>query len=137
LSSNLEGRNDMANVTIKVVDDCDTAHGGAMKLVRHGLGVEAFGMQVIDLPPNVDAYPEHDHSGDGQEEVYTVLQGAAVLITGDEENELTPNTFARVPAGQSRKLVTRDQPARILAVGGVPGKVYEAPEMSRPQAAVA
>jgi uncharacterized cupin superfamily protein len=125
----------MAKVTIKVVDDCDVAFGGAMKLVRHSLGVESFGIQVIDLPANTDAYPEHDHSDDGQEEVYTVLQGAAVLKTGDEEYELTPNTFARVPADQKRQLVTRDQPARVLAIGGVPGKVYEISEFTVPQPA--
>src|SRR5205085_592903 len=112
----------MANVTVKHLDDFDTSFGGAMKLVRHGLGVVSLGMQVIDLPPNVDAYPEHDHSDDGQEEVYTVLEGAATLLAGGEEHELRPRTFARVAAGERRKLVTRDQPARVLALGGIPGK---------------
>src|SRR4051812_28001025 len=125
----------MGNVTVKNVDDCASVYGGAMKLVRHELGVESFGMQVIDLPPNADAYPEHDHSDGGQEEVYTVLKGAAFLRCGDEEHELTPETFARVPAGTTRKLVTRDQPARVLALGAVPGKVYEIAEFTVPQAA--
>ena len=44
----------MADVTVKRHEEFDTAFGGAMKLVRHGLGVESFGIQVFDLPPNAD-----------------------------------------------------------------------------------
>jgi uncharacterized cupin superfamily protein len=99
------------------------------------MGVESFGVQVMDLPPNADQYPEHDHSHDGQEELYTVLEGACMLQCGAESHELTPGTFARVDAGQKRKLVTGDQGARVLAIGGVPGKAYEVQEFTRAAAA--
>ena len=33
----------MADVTVKTLEEFDTAFGGAMKLVRHGLGVQSFG----------------------------------------------------------------------------------------------
>jgi quercetin dioxygenase-like cupin family protein len=122
----------MADVTIRQLDQFDAAFGGAMKLVRHGLGVESFGMQVIDMPPNADRYPEHDHSHDGQEEVYTVLEGRVTLRTGDDEHELKPGVFARVGPGQSRKIITASEGARVLALGGVPGKAYEPPEFSKP-----
>ncbi len=122
----------MADVTIKKLDEFDAAFGGAMKLVRDGLGVESFGIQVIDMPANVDAYPEHDHAEDGQEEVYTVLQGTATLRVEGEDHELTPGTFARVPAGQKRKIVTGESPVRLLALGGTPGKAYQAPEFTSP-----
>jgi mannose-6-phosphate isomerase-like protein (cupin superfamily) len=125
----------MADVTIKRLDEFDSAFGGAMKLVRHGLGVESFGLQVIDMPSNVDRYPEHDHAEDGQEEVYMVLEGTAILQVEDEEHELQPDTFARVGAGQKRKIVTGAQPARLLALGGTPGKAYQAPEFTKPAAA--
>jgi uncharacterized cupin superfamily protein len=125
----------MANVTVKKVDEFDASYGGAFKLVRHGLGVESFGIQILDMPPNADQYPEHDHSEDGQEEVYTVLEGSATLQADGEEYELEPGVFVRVPAGQKRKIVTADTPVRLLAIGAVPGKVYEAPEFSKPQAA--
>jgi quercetin dioxygenase-like cupin family protein len=122
----------MADVTVKKVEDFDTAFGGAMKLVRHGLGVQSFGMQVLDLPANADAYPEHDHASDQQEEVYTVLEGAATLQVGGEEYELTPGVFARVGPGQARKIVTASNSARVLALGGVPGDAYAAPDFSKP-----
>jgi uncharacterized cupin superfamily protein len=115
----------MADVTVKSLDEFDTAYGGAMKRVRAGLGVTSFGMQVFDLPPRLENYPEHDHSGDGQEEVYTVLEGEATLHANGEEFELRPGMFARVGPGQKRKISTGDEPARILALGGSPGVAFE------------
>jgi quercetin dioxygenase-like cupin family protein len=85
------------------------------------------------MPPSADQYPEHDHAGDGQEEVYTVLQGAATLKAAGEEHELLPGVFARVGAGQKRKLVTTEEGARILAIGGTAGKAYEVSPLSVPQ----
>jgi quercetin dioxygenase-like cupin family protein len=123
----------MADVTVRRLDEFDSAFGGAMKLVRHGLGVESFGMQVFDMPPNADRYPEHDHSHDGQEEVYTVLDGAATLQTGGEQHELAPGIFARVGPGEKRKIVTGPEGARILALGGTAGKAYEIQPFTQPQ----
>lgn len=123
----------MADVTVKSLDEFDTVFGGAMKLVRHGLGVRSFGLQVMDLPPNADRYPEHDHSQDSQEEVYTVVEGAATLQAGGEEHELRPGTFARVGPGEKRKLVTGAEGARVIAIGGVAGKAYEIAPFTVPQ----
>jgi uncharacterized cupin superfamily protein len=116
----------MADVTVKRVEDCDGAYGGVMKRLRAGLGVKSFGMQVFDLPPNLqDGYPEHDHSEDGQEEVYTVLEGAATLVSAGQEHDLRPGVFARVGPGEKRSLKTAGQPARVLAIGGTPGTAYQ------------
>jgi quercetin dioxygenase-like cupin family protein len=123
----------MADVTVRRLEEFDSSFGGAMKLVRHGLGVESFGMQVLDMPPNADRYPEHDHSQDGQEEVYTVLEGAATLQADGEQHELQPGTFARVGPGQKRKIVTGAEGARILALGGTAGRAYEITPFSQPQ----
>jgi quercetin dioxygenase-like cupin family protein len=125
----------MADVTVKTIDEFDVAFGGAMKLVRHGLGVQAFGLQVEDFPPNADQYPEHDHSHDSQEEVFIVMEGAVTLQAGGEEHELRPGAFARVGPGEKRKLVTGKEGARVIAIGGVPGKAYEIPPFTLPQEA--
>ena len=127
----------MADVTVKTLNEFDTAFGGAMRLVRHGLGVQSFGLQVLDFPPNADQYPEHDHSHDAQEEVYIVVDGAATLQAGGEEHELRPGTFARVGPGEKRKLVTGAEGARVIALGGSPGKAYEIPSITVPQEAAA
>ena len=115
----------MADVTVKKVDELEANFGGAFKLVRHGLDVSSFGIALIDLPPNLDQYPEHDHAHDGQEEVYTVLEGKATLDVGGEQFELEPGTFVRVGPAEKRKIITGDQSARILALGGTPGTAYE------------
>jgi uncharacterized cupin superfamily protein len=123
----------MPDVTIKRLDEFDSAFGGGMKLVRHGLGIKAFGLQVIDMPPNADRYPEHDHTEDGQEEVYTVLEGAATLQADGAEHRLVPGMFARVGPGQKRKFVTDSEGARLLAIGGTVGKPYEVQAFSQPR----
>ena len=87
-------------------------------------------MQVEEFPPNATQYPEHDHSEDGMEEVYTVLEGTVILEVQGEEHVLEPGTFARVGPGERRKLITRDEGARVLAIGAVPDRIYEPPEFT-------
>jgi uncharacterized cupin superfamily protein len=121
----------VAKYTVKRIDDMDAAFGGAFKRARAELGVESFGMQILDLPPNLEQFPEHDHSGDGQEEVYLLLRGSADLDVEGDRFPLEIETFVRVPSGVKRKFYTGAEPARILALGGTPGKVYAAPEVSK------
>jgi len=118
----------MADVTVRELTDFDAVFGGGMRHVRAGLGVTSFGVQVIELPPDFSAYPDHDHTHDEQEEVYTALSGRATLRLGEESFELTPGIFARVGPGERRKLITGTEGARLLCLGGKPGAAYEAPE---------
>jgi uncharacterized cupin superfamily protein len=119
----------MADVTVKQIDEFDGAYAGVMKRARAGLGVRSFGMQVFDLPPNLkEGYPNHDHSEDGQEEVYTVLEGSVVLVSGGQQHELRPGVFARVGPTEKRTFRTGEQPVRLLALGGTPGSAYEVQE---------
>ena len=55
------------------------------------------------MPPNADAYPEHDHSSDGQEEVYTALRGSAEMQIDGQCFTLDPETVIAVQAGTTRK----------------------------------
>jgi uncharacterized cupin superfamily protein len=120
----------MPDLTIKRVEDFEAIFGGGFRRARSGLGVRSFGMQVEEFPPNATQYPEHDHSEDGMEEVYTVLEGAVILEVGGEQHVLTPGTFARVGPRERRKLITRDEAARVLAIGAVPDKIYEPPQFT-------
>ena len=120
----------MADITVKRHEDFEAIFGGGFRRVRAGLGVTAFGLAVMDLPPNFKNFPTHDQSHDEQEEVYTALSGRAVLEVGGEEHVLEPGVWARVGPDEKRKIVTGEEGARILAIGGTPGKVYEPPEYS-------
>jgi mannose-6-phosphate isomerase-like protein (cupin superfamily) len=114
----------VADVTVKRTEEFEsTFHGGMLK-ARAGLGVSSFGMQLLRFPPNADRYPEHDHSHDGQEEVYAVLDGAATLEVGGESFRLEPGAFARVGPGEMRMLRTGDEGATVLALGGIPGAPF-------------
>jgi mannose-6-phosphate isomerase-like protein (cupin superfamily) len=120
----------VADYTAKRIDDMDAGFGGAFKRVRAELGVRSFGMQIIDLPPNIDQYPEHDHADAGQEEVFWVVRGSGWIEIDGERVDLDPETIVRVGPAARRKLYSGPEGARILALGGVPGQVYEPPAPS-------
>jgi len=115
----------VADVTVRRTEEFEPTLRGGMLKARSGLGVSAFGMQILRFPANATRYPEHDHSHDGQEEVYLVLEGRATLRAGGEEHELEPGVFARVGPRETRKLLTGDDPAVLLALGGVPGEAFD------------
>lgn len=121
----------MSGYEIKRIDEMEAVFGGAFKRARAELGVESFGMQVIDMPPNADQYPEHDHATDGQEEVYVALQGSGEIEIEGERHRLEPETMVRVGPGVTRKVTTGDDSLRMLIVGGVPGAAYEPPDVTK------
>ena len=57
--------------------------GGAVRFVRRELGVEAFGINWFELPPNAEGR-EHDESETGQEEVNVIIRGSGVYRIEDE-----------------------------------------------------
>jgi mannose-6-phosphate isomerase-like protein (cupin superfamily) len=120
----------MADYTAKQINEMEAAFGGGMKKARAELGVQAFGMQVIDLPPNYPDYPEHDHGEDGQEEVYSVMQGSGELDVEGERIPLTPDVLVRVGPGTKRKIFSGPDGLRLLALGGTPGSAYEVREFT-------
>lgn len=122
----------MANYDVKRIDEMEAIYGGAFKRARAEVGVESFGMAIIDFPPNSgDAYPEHDHSGDRQEEVYAVMSGSGEIEIDGERVPLDADTVVRVGPGTKRRIRTKDLPMRVLAIGGVAGEPYTASELSK------
>ena len=121
----------MADVTVKRLEDFEAIFGGGFRRVRAGLGVESFGIAVMDIPPEFKVFPEHDQTHDGQEEVYTALSGSGTLVVGGEEHPLEPGVWIRVGPSEKRKVVTGEgEGVRVLALGGTPGRAYEPPEFS-------
>jgi uncharacterized cupin superfamily protein len=120
----------MADVTVKRLDEFEAIFHGGFRRVRAGLGVTSFGLAVMDLPANYADYPEHDQAHDHQEEVYTALSGRATIHVGGEEYTLEPGVWIRVGEAEKRKIVTGEERARVLAIGGSPGRVYVPPEFT-------
>jgi mannose-6-phosphate isomerase-like protein (cupin superfamily) len=115
----------MADYTVKRIGDMEAIYGGGFKRARAELGVEAFGMQVLDMPPNYGDYPEHDHAESQQEEVFVVLRGSADVEVDGERFSIDPETFVRVGAEAKRKVYPGPEGVRLLALGGTPGRAYE------------
>jgi mannose-6-phosphate isomerase-like protein (cupin superfamily) len=113
----------MADVTVKRIDELE-GYQGRFLYAGRGIGVKAWGMNVLRLPPGWSDYPLHDHTKDDQEEVYIVLEGSAELEADAERWTLAPGTLARVGAAQKRKIVPGPDGVTILALGGTPGKAY-------------
>jgi mannose-6-phosphate isomerase-like protein (cupin superfamily) len=120
----------MGDYTAKRIDDMEAAFLGGFKRARAELGVEAFGMQVLDMPPNLDAYPEHDHGEDGQEEVYFVLRGGGEIEIEGERIPLDPETAISIKSGTRRTLWPGPEGMRVIAIGGKPGAIYEGKDFS-------
>ena len=120
----------MAGYEVKRIEEMETAFGGAYKRARAELGVESFGVSVMDFAANEGRYPEHDHAGDGQEEVYLVVRGSGEIEIDGERHPLDQDTMVRVSAGTKRKIWPGEDGIRLLAIGAVPGKLYEPPATS-------
>jgi mannose-6-phosphate isomerase-like protein (cupin superfamily) len=107
------------------IHDIEAIYGGGFRRARAALGVRSFGMQVLEFPPNEERYPEHDHSEQGQEEVYLALRGSGELEVEGERLPLDQEMLVRVGPGARRKVRSGPDGLRLLALGGVPGQAYQ------------
>jgi quercetin dioxygenase-like cupin family protein len=106
--------------TISSVDDFEEMEGSGnatWRLARKSLGAEAFGFNVVDIEPG-GQIPEHDHSGDNQEEVFIILDGQATIVTDGEEHDAPAGTFCRY-APEVRRTIRNnsDGTVRALLIG--------------------
>ena len=90
--------------------------------IRRELGVTAFGMNAIAMPPG---YETGRHYHDEQEETYFVHRGTIEMEFGDGSTHvLAPGGLARVDAATVRKIKNvGDTDALYVVVGGKDGYV--------------
>jgi quercetin dioxygenase-like cupin family protein len=97
--------------------------GYGFRKVRRELGVTAFGVNAIVLPPS---YETGRHLHEEQEELYFVHSGTVEFQFGDEETHvLGPGGLARVSAPTVRRVrnLSDTEDAVYLVVGGKDGYV--------------
>ena len=122
----------MTDILTKHVEDIapyDGEHaidGIRFRYAGKALGVTAWGMNILEIDAGCEAYPEHDHRKDGQEEVYVILRGSARLIAGGEARELRQGDLTRVGPEVTRKLLPGPDGVTFLAIGATPGEAYGA-----------
>ena len=114
----------MPDYAAKKIGEMEASYGGGFVKARAELGVTAFGMQVIQLPPDFEGYPEHDHSDSGQEEVFLAIGGSGWIDIEGERVNLDADTFVRVGPAVRRKVYSGPDGLRMLAIGGAPGEAY-------------
>lgn len=114
---------------VRSIDELPQLWEGFIKLVRPGLGISAFGANIMDLPPDYTTQ-SHDEAKSGQQELYVALRGSGRVLTGDDALTLDENHLVRVDAGVERTLSSGSDGLRVLCVGSTPGAPYEPPAWS-------
>ena len=105
--------------------DMPSLWDGFANLVRPGLGVTAFGVNVMNVPPDYQT-KSHDESGSGQEELYVGLEGSGWVVMGDGERVALDNECAvRVSPHVSRALASGPEGMRVMIVGSTPGLAFQ------------
>ena len=89
---------------------------GRRKLVASGLEAAAIRMNQFDNEPN-QAGKEHDERESGQEEVYSALKGAGVIVVDGEEVPLEPGRYVLVEPGSTRQVIAGPEGLSYLIVG--------------------
>lgn len=102
------------------------AVNGVFKPLRQPLGLTAFGINQLELPPSAEG-PEHDHGGDGQEEVYAIIRGGGTIRIDGQEHSLEPGQYVFLAPGTSRQMVAGPDGLAWIGVGCQPG-AYVAPQ---------
>ena len=108
-----------------IVQPDDIERSGNWLLVRRALGLEAFGLNMVDIAPG-DRIPEHDETARDQEEVFLALKGDATLVVDGEEHELPEGSFARLDPERTRTVANKgDTTIRVLIASAPRTSGYE------------
>jgi mannose-6-phosphate isomerase-like protein (cupin superfamily) len=105
--------------TISSLEELGEGYG--FRKVRRGLGVAAFGVNALVMPPGYEGFL---HYHDTQDELYFVHSGTARFEVGDEVRELGPGGLVHVESTTPRKFSNAgDDDLVVLVVGGKDGYV--------------
>jgi quercetin dioxygenase-like cupin family protein len=113
----------MGYSTIHVDEIEGAGPGGAVRFVRRQLGVEAFGINWFELPPNGEGR-EHDESTSRQEEVSVVVRGSGRWRVDGTEVPVRTGTFIRFDPDTVRCPIAGPDGMTFVAVGARRG-AYE------------
>jgi len=96
---------------------------GVIKFVRRELGLEAFGLNWFELPPDTAGF-EHEEIESGQEEVNIVIRGGGVWHIDGEEVDVSEGTALRFDPETVRCPVAGPDGMTFIAIGARRGS-YE------------
>lgn len=94
-------------------------------LARKSLGLQSFGMNVVELAPG-ETIPEHDETGRDQEEVFVTLSGSPAIVVDGARHPAPPGTFCRLDPEPVRSVVNDgEESATVLIVSAPRSSGYE------------
>ena len=94
-------------------------------LARRSLGLQSFGMNVVELPHG-ETITEHTEVESDQEEVFIVLEGSPTLVVDGADYPLRAGSCARFdPEPQRTVRNDGDSVARVLIVSAPVTSGYE------------
>ena len=73
------------------------------KGIGEALGVRAFGLYQVELPPGCETVA-HDHATDRAEDVYAVIRGTGTVIVDEQVVPLGPGEFIAVQPSAVRQV---------------------------------
>lgn len=85
-----------------------------MHFLRNDLDCDNLGLTVLDVEAGWDG-KEHEHTDDGQEEVYLLVDGSGTLDIDGEEIPLEPGDAVRVDPDATRQLSFDDESTMVIA----------------------
>jgi mannose-6-phosphate isomerase-like protein (cupin superfamily) len=100
----------------------DEMGDGAFRKVRRELGVTAFGVNVLVLPPGVAGRPHYHQQ---QDELYFVHSGRARFDLPGESRELGPGGLCHVESTTPRQLTNVGDEDLVLLIVGASGGYVE------------
>jgi mannose-6-phosphate isomerase-like protein (cupin superfamily) len=106
--------------------------GYGFRKVRRALGVTAFGVNAIVMPPGYEGFL---HYHDEQDELYFVHSGRALVEVGDEARELGPGGLCHVDSTTPRRIsnASETEDLVVLVVGGKGGYVERDGQLVDPE----
>jgi mannose-6-phosphate isomerase-like protein (cupin superfamily) len=102
--------------TFGAIDELGEGYG--FRKVRQALGVKAFGVNVIVMPPHYDGV---FHYHDEQDELYFVHSGTARVEVDDEERLLGPGAIVHVTSTTPRRVSNAGDEDLVMLVVGAKG----------------
>ena len=92
------------------------AKSGVFRPFTAQLGVAGFKVNQLELPAGGEG-PEHDHAGNGEEEVYAVIAGGGTLRIDGEDVTLKPGHFVYCPPNARRQMIAGDEGLTWIGIG--------------------
>jgi uncharacterized cupin superfamily protein len=108
---------DRSNFKIVHKDDCE--RNGGWLLARRSLGLNSFGLNIVEIQPG-ESIPEHDETGRDQEEVFFIVAGNAAVVIDGTDHPAPAGTLARLDPELRRTVRNTGDDVVTLLIASAP-----------------